>query len=133
MFINGILIGLLIGLISMIVLNEMRRKCLTGKEKQTLENSIQVLARQAARWSTAAKQDKNPMVSILHANYGAGYLWALKDIATADQINTVTGLDFLRFERDIVSIQDKSTKNMIKICPKFGPESSYLTKIAGEG
>ena len=133
MFIYGLLIGLLIGLISMILLHEIRRKCITGTDKQNLENTIQVLARQAARWSTAAKQDENAMISILHANYGAGYLWALKDIATPKQIKAVTGIDFMTFESDIVSIQDNSTKNMIKVCPKFAPPPSYLTKIAGEG
>ena len=48
--------------------------------------NIQKLTRQAARWSTAAAQDDSPLIAVLHANYGAGYLWALKDIATAKQI-----------------------------------------------
>lgn len=46
----------------------------------------QKLIRQVARWSTAGKQDKNSMIAVLHANYGAGYLWALKDIIKMDII-----------------------------------------------
>ena len=44
-----------------------------------LSKNINTLIRQAARWSVAAQQDESPIIALLHANYGAGYLWALKD------------------------------------------------------
>jgi hypothetical protein len=96
-----------------------------------LDGIIQTLTRQAARWSTAAKQDKNPMVAVLHANYGAGYLWALKDIATSEQIKNAAGIDILVFEKEITTVQDAATKKMIEVCPEFGPEKDYLTTIGG--
>jgi len=34
----------------------------------------QIINRQSARWSLAAKQDMNPVIGLLHANYGTGYL-----------------------------------------------------------
>ena len=98
-----------------------------------LDGIIQTLVRQAARWSTAAKQDKNPMIAVLHANYGAGYLWALKDIATSEQIKKAAGVDLLVFEKEITTIQDVATKRMIEVCPEYGPEKDYLTTIGGEG
>ena len=98
-----------------------------------MKNIIQILLRQSARWSTAASQDENVMVAVLHANYGAGYLWALKDIANNAQIKAASGLDIHKFEREIVKNQDKATKHMIKLCPEYGPPASYLTKIGGEG
>ena len=39
----------------------------------------------------------------------------------------------LKFEREIVSVQDEATKKMAKLCPKYAPKSSYLTKLGGEG
>ena len=101
--------------------------------QSSLDKIIRTLARQAARWSTASMQDKNPMISVLHANYGAGYLWALKDIATSEQIKMATGIDLLVFEKEITTIQDAATKKMIAVCPKYGPEESYLTRISGQG
>ena len=65
------------------------------------------LTRQAARWSVAALQDENPIISILHANYGAGYLWAIKDIVTTDKFNEITGLDYLTFEEINRNIKKK--------------------------
>ena len=47
------------------------------KPKKT--NPVDILVRQASRWSVAAQQDKSPMIALLHANYGVGYLWALQE------------------------------------------------------
>ena len=126
--------GLIVGIVLMYFLNELKKKCLIGfSSNSILSKVIQVLARQAARWSTAATQDKNSMIAVLHANYGAGYLWALKDIASSEQIKAATGIDILKFEREIVSVQDKATMKMARLCPKYAPKKSYLTKLGGEG
>ena len=42
------------------------------------------------------------MIAVLHANYGAGYLWALKDIATDSEIQKATGINLGDFENEIV-------------------------------
>ena len=96
-------------------------------------NIIQKLVRQAARWSVAAEQDENPMIAVLHANYGAAYLWALKDIAADSEIEKVTGINLEKFENKIVTIQDFATRRMAQLCPSYAPEPSILTSIAGEG
>ena len=97
------------------------------------EQNITTLVRQASRWSIAAQQDESAMIAVLHANYGTGYLWALKDIATESEIKRATGIDIKKFESEIVRIQDKATIDMIRACPSFGPDPSYLTSLAGEG
>ena len=117
-----------------IVIMEMVRKGFfkyNGKAKLQSE-AIKTLVRQASRWSTAAKQDKNIMIAVLHANYGAGYLWALKDIATSEQIYEASGIELLKFEEEIVKIQDEINKRMFTECPSYGPPRSYLTQLAGE-
>jgi|SRR5271154_6424002 len=94
-------------------------------------NIIKTLVRQAARWSIAAKQDTNVMIAVLHANYGAGYLWALQDIATDSEITQATGIDVLKFKNDITSIQDGATLKLAQLCPKFIPSNDpYLVGIA---
>ena len=95
--------------------------------------AIKTLVRQAARWSTAARQDENSMIAVLHANYGAGYLWALKDIATESEIEKVAGINLKDFENEIVETQDLMTKKMAALCPKYAPKRTYLTRLGGEG
>lgn len=96
------------------------------------DNHIKALVRQAARWSVAAEQDKNPLIKVLHANYGAGYLWALLDIAKPEDIEKTSNIDFDKFKNKILEIQDNATKEASKVCPQFSP-GSYLAKIGGEG
>ena len=83
------------------------------------EANIRTLLRQTARWSAASSQDESPIVALLHANYGAGYLWALKDIATGNEIKKATGVEISEFEKKIVGIQDKATKKVSGLCPQF--------------
>ena len=100
--------------------------------KHKYHNAIKTLVRQAARWTTASLQDENAMIAVLHANYGAGYLWALQDIAESSEIEKTARINFQKFRNSIVSAQDIATKKMVQMCPDFGPTPSYLTKIAGE-
>jgi hypothetical protein len=100
-----------------------------GASKATIEKLI----RQSARFATAAQQDESPLVSVLHANYSAGYLWALKDIATPKQIHNATGVDIKKFEEHISNVQDMVTKKTLKKCPEFaGDVDLYLATIGGE-
>ena len=126
--------GLIVGIVIIYLLIEIKNNCwIKSSSQDQLENIINILSRQAARWSTAAKNDMNPLIAVLHANYGAGYLWALKDVATPPQVKSATGIDFLKFEKEIVKIQDDATIALAKLCPGYAPEKSYLTSIAKEG
>lgn len=91
---------------------------------------IRTLVRQASRWSAASEQDKSVAIALLHANYGAGFLWALKDIATDNEIQNATGLDIIQFTKTITDIQDKATQNLSKRCPFFTKDlNKYLLTL----
>jgi hypothetical protein len=95
--------------------------------------TINTLIRQSARWALAAQQDQSPIIALLHANYAAGYLWALKDIATDTEIAQIGGVDPLKFRNQVIAIQDRCTKRVSKICPKFiGKLDHALLRIAGD-
>jgi len=93
-------------------------------------NHIHVLLRQTARWAIASEQDLNPLIAVLHANYAVGYLSALREIATDQEIQDASGIDLLAFQHAVQSIQDQATKKASRECPSFAPRSS-LTAIAG--
>lgn len=100
-----------------------------NKNKNTI---IKKLVRQSARWAVASEQDKSPIISLLHANYAAGYLWGLKDIATDIEIKAATNIDILKFTQKIMNIQDKSAKIVSKNCPQFiGDIDKELAFISG--
>lgn len=93
------------------------------------EKAIKILYRQSARWAAAAIQDDSTIIKVLHANYAAGYLWALKDIISTSEFKRITGQDFLEFENEIVKIQDSSTKAIVEKCsPLIFEENPILYK-----
>ena len=59
------------------------------------DDRIRILVRSCSRWALASLQDTSPLIAVLHANYGAGYLWALQEIFTDSQIRDATKLDII--------------------------------------
>lgn len=102
--------------------------------KQFIKNSnysekikiIRTLTRQTARWALAAEQDNSPLIAVLHANYATGYLLAIQDVATAQEVKAATGVDFLQLRDEVVRIQDNATKKMGAACPNYSPNNGKL-------
>lgn len=116
-----------------IVVNLLILVCMVSySQPKPLDDAVRTLTRQAARWTTAALQDENPMIAVLHANYGAGYLWAITDIVTSSEFEKMTGLDYIKFRDEITKAQDWATQKAVGECPSFGPPRTYLTEIGGE-
>ena len=98
-----------------------------------MNKAIEKLVRQSARYATAAQQDASPVIAVLHANYAAAYLYALKDIATDSQIHNATGIDVKKFKEHITNVQDMVTRKTSEKCPEFvGEVDIYLAQIGGE-
>jgi hypothetical protein len=98
-----------------------------------INKSIEKLVRQSARYATAAQQDASPVIAVLHANYAAAYLYALKDIATDSQIHNATGIDVRKFKEHVTNVQDMVTRKTSEKCPDFvGEVDIYLAQIGGE-
>ena len=98
-----------------------------------MNKSIEKLVRQSARYATAAQQDASPVIAVLHANYAAAYLYALKDIATDSQIHNATGIDVKKFKEHVMNVQDMVTRKTSEKCPEFvGEVDIYLAQIGGE-
>ena len=95
------------------------------------ENHLVVLTKAAAKWATTAQQDESPYVAVMHANYACGYLQALKDVSTPEEIQRQTGVEFNKFQEHILNVQDMVTQKVIQKCPEFaGNIDLYLSSIA---
>lgn len=102
----------------------------TCRPNPSLAHTIKVLIRQAARWAIAARQDTDIMIAVLHANYGAAYLWAARDIATDHEIAAATGINPVQFRDEIITIQDEVTRRLARTCPKFAPSHPEIPRVA---
>lgn len=98
--------------------------------KPDLSQQVKVLMKKCASWATTAQQDTSPYLSVMHANYAMGYLSALKDIASPQQIHRATGVDFKNFEGHIINLQEMINTRMKTKVPEFAGEvNMYLTAI----
>lgn len=70
----------------------------------------------------ASSQDQAPAIAVLHANYGMGYLLALKDLVTNEEFQRITGANLLDFEQRIARIQDAATLRLVERCETLIPE-----------
>lgn len=96
--------------------------------------SINAILRGSSRYALASLQDRSPMIALLHANYAAGYFWALRDAYKITDIeNAKNGMDILEYEQRITEIQDQATKEVMNLCPQFSQNLDLrLAKIANE-
>lgn len=91
-----------------------------------------VLFIQMSRWSTAATQDENPVIAVLHANYGVGYMMALREIAGDEELERWLGISDLRhLFREVERVQHEATRRLAATCPDVAPKN-ILAKYGAE-
>lgn len=89
--------------------------------KSANDDVINTLYRQAARYTVASLQDESEVIQVLHANYGMGYLLALRDISSESDFKRVTGEDLDTFHRKVSVAQDLATQRLIRGRPDLVP------------
>lgn len=103
------------------------------KQQPSANTIINTIFRGSARWAVASLQDTSPLVAILHANYAAAYLWALRDVFSDIDIQKITSVDIIKYQKKIIDVQDRATQMLIKACPEYASNIDiYLGKISKE-
>ena len=95
--------------------------------------TIHTLIRHAARWAIASEQDERPVIRVLHANYAMGYILALREVASDSEVLRVTGYNPHAMFLELLGIQDRATRAVMKLCPQLVPGPAWLARVAGEG
>jgi hypothetical protein len=102
------------------------------KTTNTRDDDIRKLIRQTARWAVASQQDKSPLIQNLHFGYCVGYWWSIKEVYSNEEIERASNINVKEFEKRLLMLQDKITKNLMKVCPMFaGDIDKYLAKVSG--
>ena len=94
--------------------------------------TLEILIRQAARWSTAATQDEHPFIAVLHANYGVAYALALRQLASDQEIVAKTGVNPWELEHQVIAIQDDAALELSRKCPELSKRLGPLAVLAKE-
>jgi len=101
-----------------------------SQSSEKFESAVKTLVIQASRWSIAAEQDKNAFIANLHANYGVGYVSALRQIASDNEIKKITNVNAIKFEKEIVNTQRRASQKLMKECPAIIPKGTNLALLS---
>jgi len=75
---------------------------------------------------------RNGLIQNLHFGYCVGYWWSIKEIYSDEEIERASNINIKEFEKRLLILQDKITKNLMKVCPMFaGDIDKYLAKVSG--
>lgn len=89
------------------------------------EDAIKQGIRQVKRWLYASKQDKNPGIALLHANYAVGNIDMFLQMYHPNTILKYTKDDIYELYREATKLQDEAQKRVLEVCPKAGTHEIF--------
>lgn len=89
------------------------------------EDAIKQGIRQIKRWIYASKQDKNPGIALLHANYSVGNIDMFLQMYHPTVIMKYTKDDIFELYREATTLQDDAQKRVLELCPKAGTHEIF--------
>ncbi len=97
----------------------------------TPRDRIQTLVQKCASYAVQAQQDASPVQAMLHANYAAAYLDALKVVSSERQIQQVGSVNLGTFQSHVLNVQKSVTDKALEAVPELaGKVDLYLQSIA---
>ena len=95
------------------------------KYSKRFMKQVHNLVKQSQTWHATAKQDGNPIISLLHADYALAYARIARSLAGDKDIERISGVavDELLFylEED----QQQAIQALAQKCPSVKPEGMY--------
>jgi hypothetical protein len=97
---------------------------------QATRETVQALAADAARWATVSRQDQNPLVALMHANYGVAYANVAQRLSGSDEAFTEqTGRNAAAFYNETLELQAAAVQRTTALAPQLAPPSAGLTAV----
>lgn len=97
----------------------------------TPRDRVQTLIQKCASYAVQAQQDASPVQGMLHANYAAAYLDALKVVSSERQVQQVGAVNLGTFQAHVLNVQKSVTDKALQAVPELaGKVDLYLQSIA---
>lgn len=83
------------------------------------------LLRGSSKWAHTAKQDKNPMMGLIHVSYALAYANAMRELLNDREIQQATGVDMRDHVNEMEAIQRSVITKLGDSCAKIRPEGNF--------
>lgn len=89
------------------------------------QKQIKGILEQASRWHVLSKQDSNPVLSVVHADYALAYANLLRQMVSEDDLSRLTDTNISEFVYLLEEDQKKAIQGISDQCPHVKPEGTY--------
>lgn len=86
---------------------------------------VKNLVRYSSQWSTLAKQDQNPLMSLLHINTALSYAYVAKKLVPTKDIDRIANVNMDELIYLLEEEQMQAVQSVGEICPDLQPEGLF--------
>ncbi len=100
------------------IVSVLSRWAANDKRRHTTHSAhaLRQLVDQAIKWWQRSRQDTDPVLRTMHANYAVAYASAARELGSEDEIRQL-GLHYEPLTRKILDAQGDSIKHLALLCP----------------
>ena len=92
-----------------------------GSSRQT-KSMVKEAVRNSAHWSTAADQDSNPLLGVMHANFAHAYLNIARTLTSDAEVEEAAQVRLDEFSRSVAQTQRNAVQRLLAQCPSVRPD-----------
>lgn len=92
---------------------------------------VRRLVKEAARWGTLSAQDTNPLISLIHANYGLAYARVCRELMSESDIARMLHVDLSEMIFMLTEQQERSMQQCSQACPEIQPDDGGVAISTG--
>jgi hypothetical protein len=113
---------ILLGCLFLIFLSKVSKSWKADHDIVFLQKTKSLIQR-AAKSSTMAQQDSNPIIGLYHASEGVAYLQAARLLLPPSKLEKLINVDVSQLEENLNMQQKLAVKTIYEYCPKVKPTS----------
>jgi hypothetical protein len=93
--------------------------------KVSTSTHVNDLIKQSSRWHTTSKQDTNPVIALMHANYAISYAKMARKLVGEKRVEKLTGVNISELLYFLEEDQQSAIKSIVDTSPEFYMEGMY--------
>lgn len=87
---------------------------------------LREMMRDASRFSAMAKQDNNPLLSLLHTTQAMSYVRAAKNLVGGTDLTRLSGMDIEEMGMTLDGQEQHALSEVVHAAPSLMPDGNYM-------
>jgi hypothetical protein len=97
------------------------------KQSKQMTRQLKRVMSQASKWHTTSRQDMDPVINLIHADYALAYANVARSLASEVALEKTSGIKIRDFVYQLESDQKKAVQNLVSQCPSLKPIGIFAT------